>query len=195
MTTIETDLANPDNVLPFVGKVLRRRKLEVPCQLTHEETRLYGMQLARRKLERDAIEEKRKSVNTTYKGQLAEKDSEIDRLTSAIDTGSELRNMDTYDELIGSQVFTKRADTHEVINQCPASVADTQEDLFPDPDDEDDDSRVDTGDEMDGEATNPGEMVTSSAGDAVFVGGDGEEVVTEEKPKKKRGGNGKGKKK
>lgn len=191
MTTIESYVDTATASIPN-GEILRRRKLEVAVTLTNDETRLYGQQLARRKLERDAIEEKRKSVNAQYKGQLAEKDSEINRLTAAIDTGKELRNMDVYDELVGSQVYTRRADTHEVVDQKPATIADAQGEMFPgELEDFEAFNAVDGGE---GGPEPVGEMAVSSVGDAVFVGGDGEEVEEEPKPAKKGRGKGKAKK-
>lgn len=179
-TTEATSTDGPDM---FGGhRIIRRTRREVSVQLSNDESRQYGKQLARRKIERDAVEEKRKGVNAQFKGQLAEKDSEIDRLTAAIDTGSELRSLDVFDVLAGSQVITYRVDTHELVDQRPASYE--QADMFPElvePDDDEDEAGAYA--EENGTNEPVGEMAVSAVGDAVFVGGDGEEQ--EDAPAKK----------
>ncbi len=99
--------------------------------------------------------------------------------------------------LDGSQVRTYRADTHELVDQRPASYADTQEDLFPEPDEDEDGpiDPLDAGSEADEGAPEPvGEMATSAVGDAVFIGGDGEEQEDAPAKKPRKGGKGRARK-
>lgn len=113
---------------------LRTYKREIPIELTDHEVELYGRKLAKKKSDRDGLTDKAKQVAATYKGEIAAVTAEVNRLAEAINTGKELRNTEVYDELVGSQVFTKRKDTDEVIDQRPASFADEQTDMFaPDP--------------------------------------------------------------
>ena len=112
---------------------LRTYKREIPVDLTDHEIELYGRKLAAKKRERDGVVEKAKQTAATYKGQIADISAEVDRLAAAINTGKELRNTEVYDVLEGSQVFTKRSDTNEVIDQRPAGYADEQTDMFADP--------------------------------------------------------------
>lgn len=189
--TLSTETATND-IQPLVltppdeGKILRRTRLEVPVKLTEDEIRIYGEHLAKVDSNIVSLKEKKKNVNAEFNNQINAEATESSRLSRAITSKSELRNMDVYDVLIGSQVFTRRADNHETVAQKPASFADTQEDLFTGADDED---YVAPSPEIDEPV---GEMATSSVGDAVFIGGDGEEVDAEEKPKKAKG-RGKGK--
>ena len=116
---------------------LRTYKREIPVILTNREVELYGRQLASKKRERDTLTEKAKQTAQGFKGQVGELSSEIDRLAVAIDSGKELRAVAVYDELDGSQVFTKRVDTDELVDQRPAGFHDKQADMFetdePDP--------------------------------------------------------------
>lgn len=112
---------------------IRTYKREIPIELTDHEIEIAGRQLAAKKRARDELTEKAKKVAAQYKGELAAISAEVDRLAAAINTGKELRNTEVYDVLEGSQVFTKRSDTNEVIDQRPAGYADEQTDMFADP--------------------------------------------------------------
>lgn len=212
METIKNN--DPPNLVPENGKILRRYRREVPHKLTRDEVHDYGQRLAKREREWDQLDNKRKNIAAQYKGQMSEVGADIDRLTAAIDSGEELRNAEMVDVLIGSQVFSKRADTGELIEQKAASYADTQEDMFPKLED------GPTGDEMlPGDVTETdkaeaaeheetaaveGGLVTSSSGDEVFHQpddpGEANELdadldaanentaVVADKPAKKRGG-------
>ena len=92
------------------GKVLRKHRREVPHKLTRDEVHDYGQKLASKEREYSALDEKRKSIAQQYRGDMAKVEADIARLTSAIDTGKELRNTE---------------------------VVDTQEDMFPELDESD----------------------------------------------------------
>lgn len=109
---------------------LRTYKREIPVNLSNREVELYGRQLASKKRERDTLTEKAKQTAQGFKGQVGELSSEIDRLAVAIDSGKELRAVAVYDELDGSQVFTKRVDNDELVDQRPAGFHDKQADMF-----------------------------------------------------------------
>lgn len=117
---------------------LRTFKREIPIKLSFSEIHDYGKRLARRKHEFDILDGKRKNVASQFKGQLAEIGADVNRLAAAIEAGEEMRNVDCYQETVGSQVFVKRADTHEVVDQRPATFADDQQAGLPFDDDEDD---------------------------------------------------------
>jgi len=168
-------------------KILRRTRREILHTLTRDEEHAYGQKLAKEERAWDVLDAKRKDVLAQYKGKLSEISTEIARLTSALNAHEEMRNTEVLDVLVGSQVVTYRADTLEVVDQRPASYADAQEDMFPEPGDED-------GAEL-GPDEPVGEMAVSTVGDAVFIGGDGEETDDEApKPKKAKGGKGKARK-
>lgn len=112
------------------GKVLRKHRREVPHKLTRDEVHDYGQKLASKEREYSALDEKRKSIAQQYRGDMAKVEADIARLTSAIDTGKELRNTEVVDVLVGSQVFTYTLDGVQ-IDQRAADHADTQDDLFP----------------------------------------------------------------
>lgn len=113
--------------------ILRRYHREVPVILPDAELQAYGQNLAFRKKARDVLVEKAKQVQAHYKGLIAEESTEIDRLAYAINEKKELRSVDVYDQLVGSQVHVVRVDTSEVIDQKPAGFADREQDLFPEP--------------------------------------------------------------
>jgi len=167
-------------------KILRRTRREILHQLTRDEEHAYGQKLAREERAWDVLDAKRKDVVAQFKGELSKISTEIARLTSALNAHEELRNTEVLDVLVGSQVVTYRADTLEVVDQRPASYADAQEDMFPSDEDA-------VGDAIEDEPV--GEMAVSAVGDAVFIGGDGEETEDEApKPKKAKGGKGKARK-
>lgn len=116
--------------------ILRRFRREVYVALTDHEVEVYGRKLAAKKAERDTLTERAKQAAAAFKGQIADVTTEVNRLAAAINDGKELRNTDVYDRLDGSQVFTHRADNGEVIDQRPATFADQQEDMFPQPDED-----------------------------------------------------------
>lgn len=118
--------------------IIKRYRREVSCALTDHEVEVYGRKLAAKKRERDDLTEKAKKVAATYKGDIATVSTEVDRLATAINAGSELRSTEVYDKLEGSQVKTYRADTHELIDQRPAGFADEQTDMFPEPEEKSD---------------------------------------------------------
>ena len=118
--------------------IIRRFKREVYVALTDHEVEVYGRKLAAKKAERDTLTERAKQAAAAYKGQIADVTTEVNRLASAINDEKELRNCDVYDRLDGSQVFTHRADNHELIDQRPASFSDQQEDMFPEPEEKPD---------------------------------------------------------
>lgn len=114
--------------------ILRRYRTEVSVDLDHDEVEAYGRKLAAEKKGRDLLIQKAKDVATEYKGQIATKTSEIDRLANAINTGAELRSTEVYDKLEGSQVRTYRQDGDVFVTQRPAGFADEQTNLFAEPD-------------------------------------------------------------
>ena len=134
------NLAEPTTMPTFdpsaAGKVLRKHRREVPHKLTRDEVHDYGQKLASKEREYSALDEKRKSIAQQYRGDMAKVEADIARLTSAIDTGKELRNTEVVDVLVGSQVLTYTLDG-TVIDQGPASIVDTQEDMFPELDESD----------------------------------------------------------
>lgn len=111
--------------------VIRTYRREVPVKLTRDEIHDYGKKLAAKQREHEAIDAKRKTVAKQYAGELSTVGEEIRRLTSAIDSGEELRNSEVYDVLEGSQVMTYLKATGELIDQRPAGYVDTQIDAFP----------------------------------------------------------------
>jgi len=132
------NLAEPTTMPTFdpsaAGKVLRKHRREVPHKLTRDEVHDYGQKLASKEREYSALDEKRKSIAQQYRGDMAKVEADIARLTSAIDTGKELRNTEVVDVLVGAQVFTYTLDGTQ-IDQRAADHTDTQEDMFPSEDD------------------------------------------------------------
>lgn len=95
-----------------------------------------GRRLAARRGDRAQLDEKRKSVAKDYGGQLAVIDAELDALQSAIQTGSELRPVACYEQIVGNVVQICRADTDAVVDTRVPTLSEQQV-SFPGLDDDD----------------------------------------------------------
>lgn len=192
--------ATEENLAPVVPLDKRRLfKRECVFALTQDEIREYGKAQARRLREWDALDEKRKQVAGDFKNQLTEVQLDIDRLTNAINSGEEMRNVDVYQVLEGAHMVTRRNVDDVEVDRRPASFAD-QQSILPgfEPDDAVGDEIVD--DDFDGvsdfptgnEGRNVPVMVTSATGGEVaHMPDDDEGEVPAEEPvapaPKKRG--------
>jgi hypothetical protein len=168
--TVETESLPPPK---------RTFKRDLGYRLSFEEIHDYGKKLARKKVERDALDEKKKNLTKQLNGQLAEIDAEVDRLSDAVDTGEELRSVECGEFFEGSQKVVRRLDTYEEIDRGPLSWADQQTEipgLDADSDDFPSENHQQDGDV--GEVP-PLEMVTSSMGDEVAHMPDDPEPVVE----------------
>jgi len=159
---------------PSVRRIFSR---EIPHILSRDEIHDYGKRLARRKVEWDVLDEKRKNVAAQFKGQLAEIGSDVDRLTAAIDSGEEMRTTACYELVEGAHVIVRRADTHEEVDRRPALPSDLQESL-PGMEEEDDFNGFNHQVKYEDEP----ELVTSSAGDIVAHMPDDEGELPSEEP-------------
>lgn len=78
----------------------------------------------------DELEEALKEEAKERKAQIARLRSEAERDRSAASKREQLVSMQCYETVEGSQVYARRADTDEVIDQRPAT-ADDQQQAFP----------------------------------------------------------------
>lgn len=123
---------------------------ELRVRLTETEVTERGRKLAARRADRAQLDEKRKAVAKDYGGQLAQIDAELDGLQGAIQTGSELRPVQCYEDFRAGVIEIRRADNDEVIDTRIPTLSEQQVPL-PGVDDDDGAGLGDPWDAGDGE--------------------------------------------
>lgn len=144
---------------------------ELRTKLTEGEITERGRKLAARRQDHHALDEKRKATNKDFGGQLAQISAELDSLQSAINTGTELRPVQCYEEWRAGVVEIRRADTGEVLDTRIPTLSEQQVGL-PVPgldDDEPKDGAAGEGGEG-GEGGDAGEGEGGTDGDEDFGG-------------------------
>lgn len=101
-------------------------KRELPCKLSNEDAIRYGAQLSAKVRERDLVDETRKSVAAEYGAKIKTITAEISRIAVALDKGEELRPLDVYWQFHAGTMRLVRADTGEVVEVRPATLAERQ---------------------------------------------------------------------
>lgn len=105
---------------------------ELRTKLTESEVTERGRKLAARRQDHHALDEKRKATNKDFGGQLAQISAELDSLQSAINTGTELRPIQCYEEFRAGVIEIRRADNDEVIDTRIPTLSEQQTSWLPD---------------------------------------------------------------
>lgn len=169
-------------------EILRRDlPRELPCALTDNERLQRAIEAAKKRGERNLLEDQAAELKETAKRLLADHDSVLERLDSAVRDGSERRLIRCHERFHAGMVELVRDDTLEVVESRPATFAEAQRTMpGVDPPTAAIDGigvvRLDTGEVV-------GDVVESCVGDAVFVAPDDEDgIVTSPGEPTKKGG-------
>lgn len=127
----ETETTMPQNentttndAQPNLPHVTYRR--EVRVKLTDSDMARAGKQLSTLVRDIALLDDKRKAVAAQYSAEIKKLEQEIARLSSAMQDGEELRDLDVYDRYHAGVIEVRRADNHEVVSTRPATVADRE---------------------------------------------------------------------
>lgn len=112
------------------GIVLTTRRELLPVQLTDDEVRERGRELAQRIQARAAEAAEQKRLKEAMKEALMRLDEQIADLSHRVKSGIEERFVDVQDRLVDGRVETIRMDTGEVLRTRTATDAERQIGLF-----------------------------------------------------------------
>lgn len=167
-----------------IDEYLRRFTRELPVVLNEHENQLYGKMLAEKCKEQELAIEKKKQVMADHANRIKVITNEIKRLADARAKGEELRPVMCGERLHGNVIEIVRIDRGEVVDTRPADLKDLQTNLpgmgMPQiPEGFDEGPRgAGLGSTADKPVNDeaPGEMVTSSMGDQVYVDGNPDQI-------------------
>lgn len=134
---------------------------------------------ARVQSEKQDLENRLAELRKKFAGDIAAKDTVIERLTNAINNGYEYREIDCgifYDQPEPGSAQIMRFDTGEIIKTRRMDQNETQKSLFampppePAPDAEPDPDSSDTSDEPEKDDIDPGCVITGPGGEKLFEG-------------------------
>mgnify|MGYP000861665902 FL=1 len=104
-------------------------KRDVPVSLSEDDALALHDKAEADEQRADELEAELKTETKTRKARIDELRAGVDRDRAAAAKREQLVNMDCYEELQGSQMFVRRADTHEVIDQRAATADERQQDF------------------------------------------------------------------
>lgn len=167
------------------NEITRKFTRELPVTLNEHELQTYGKMLAEKVREEELAEEKKKQVAAEHSNRIKVIRQEVRRIADARAKGEELRPVHCGERLRGNVIEIVRLDRGEVVDTRPAELTDLQTTLpgTDIPEAPEDFSEGPRGEQLGSLADQPvehtGEMVTSSAGDQVYVSDDVDETHSE----------------